>query len=219
MRKYFTTLVTLAALSAILVGCKTEPVPDRVAVTGDSVTLQAILYHDNGIMTDWDSSGKVNNGWRADHSIGRVQEDVATEGTSPEVLVVAFGHNYWQDFSPERQKTFRDLLQAPHEDACVVAVMPWYTGSNPTHLSRIEQVRLVAYHQGLLSNDNPDVPDIVLVDWKPIVDANPEYHWHDGVHLPMDEEWHNATPEMVTAGNAYAQMMQDGVDECYANVL
>lgn len=215
--KKVTTLAlgSLVALTAF--GCKSEPVPERVAITGDSVTLQAMLYADNGVINDWDSKEKVMLGWRAEHSIDQVQDDVAGEETSPEVLVVAFGHNYWQDFSTERQMVLRDLLQAPHEDACVVAVMPWYTGPNETHLARIEQVRLVLYHQSTLSNN------IVLVDWKSIVDANPGYHYFDGVHLPMGEDdtwdWENPSSEMIEAGNAYTQVMQDGVDACYEEVL
>lgn len=208
------------AIIALVSACKQEPEPGRVAVTGDSVTFQSLLYAGNS--EGWDTSGKVGLGWRAEHAQPRVTDDVHgqttdcdtlnadgyCDGTSPEILTIVFGHNYRSGFGVEQEAEVEELANTPHENACVVIVLPHYTGDNATHAQAIEDYRDWAVGFA------PTRGRTVTSDWRPVAEDNPEHIWTDGIHLPMEAEWYEATDRMIAAGEAYQGVIQSGIEQC-----
>lgn len=199
-------VIAVMCIVVLMSACKQEPVPDLVAVTGDSVTLQSLLYAENS--HGWDTAEKVGLGWRAEHAQPRVDADVRGEETSPEILAIVFGHNYSQGFGNAEAAEVTDMVNAPHEDACVVIVLPHYEGSSTTHAQAIEDYR------GWMSALGNVRDRTVVVDWRPIVQAHPEYLEPDGVHLPMQAAWYEPTNTMIEAAEAYQAVISGGITQC-----
>ena len=179
---------------------KAAPRANRVALAGDSLVVLAAV---NGGDTTWaDTDGKVGLGWQAEDAQPRLDRDVRGYGTSPEVLVVAFGHNDAAGpggLTDEDRAQLAALVATPHERACVVLVKPHDAGAGPARRLGIEAYR--AWVDAAAASRE----DTVVVDWRPIALAHPEYLATDGFHLAGS----------APAGNrAYTDMLRAGARAC-----
>lgn len=212
-------LLVLVASSCQLI-VKANPVHGRTAMTGDSIGLQAMLYGSSGTpAAQWDTAEKIGLGWKASNAQPRVTADVAGDTTSPETLVVEFGHNYGYGFTQADKQSVLSMLFSPADSACVVAVLP-VAGANlsQTHRDAIAQYRELVSQVALVRSNT------VLVDWGEIVAEHPEYVDEDGVHLkttqttPAQDLEYAATgqvaPVYEDAARAFIGMIEDGVAQC-----
>lgn len=195
----------MIGLAAVLLAGSTAactPVEGRVTLAGDSVTLTALLYSEqDGITTTahgWDNAEKVGLGWKAIHAQPRLEQDVAGATTSPEVHVMAFGHNY-VPWSADYENELLVHVVTPAEGACTVVVKPYYGGTDTTHKAAIVAYRNWADRIALA------LPDRVVT-----VDATSALAGHlgpDGVHLI---EGDGAT------GAAFLAVAESGIEKCEA---
>lgn len=179
---------------------RSAPVPDRVALTSDSIGLQAMYYGSAGTAaTGWDVDQKIGLGWRAPDAQPRLTRDVASPATSPDVVVIEFGHNYSRGYTTEHRNGVTSLAFTAHPDACVVMVLP----HAPAHLAATHRQAIADYraHATALAAARPGT---VLADWSPVARAHPDYLDTDGVHL---------RPEAAPA-RAFIDVMADGVARC-----
>lgn len=219
-------LIPAAALAAVGLASGCAPVPGRVAVTGDSTMFQALYYSTSTVDDGWDhgqldtandpatpNDDMVQLGAEAEDLHPDVQRAVDDPNRSPEVLVVAVGHNDaatggtgvggqprdgWTDTDALQVLS---LLAAPEDGVtCTVAVLPGYRGSDPVHAAGIAAMRTFVAESVAL---NPD--SMVAVDWQPVIDTHPEYLASDGVHLSGAAE----------ASNAFVELIHTGVDRCF----
>lgn len=218
-------LVLLAA--ACMPTVKAPPVAGRTAITGDSIGFQALYFGSEGrpAALEWDDDAKVGLGWKAEHAQPRVTQDVAGALTSPAKFVVEFGHNYGRGFTTENRNAVTQMMFSAEETACVVAVLPYAPATlSATHRQAIadyrEHVAAIAYVR----------PHTVLVDWKPIAEAHPEYIDEDGIHLRTTEttpaedleaayaivngQVVEVPPVYRPAAEAFLDMIQSGLDMC-----
>lgn len=183
----FQNFIILFALLFVLVlvfaGCYPEQAKDSIHLEGDSVTFNT--YWDTGVV-GIHTSGEFAPGSSADYSpwgeaaADRVPKKVA-EG-KVDTLIWALGLN---DISKDRsgwtsedEDTWSNLLvgQIP-ETSCVVLVLPWVLDFYGRPIEEMEEMRqwtrdLAAAH-----------PNMVVVDWKPVLEEHPEYSATDGVHI------------------------------------
>jgi len=211
--------IVVALTAMVAVACTAcEPAPivtpnyppqteGTIHLEGDSVTFNT--YWMTGIST-FHTYGNFDPGSSADYNpygeaaIDRVPEALA-DGTVDN-LVWALGLNeiyraadhLW---TVKDQLIWTDLLQNKVPDeSCVVIVKPWVLPANYI-------VRPLASMNALRSwidkfaSDNSNV---VLVDWKPILEASPQYSAIDGVHLDPD----------TGAAEARDAMMREGLTRC-----
>lgn len=194
----------LLPLAFVLLACqpvtKASPVPNRVAMAGDSVIWQSMLY--GGNYPGYDTEAKVYPGWRATHAQPRVIQDVAGTSTSPDVLVIEFGHNYTQ-LGPNEQAELFAITFAPHFATCVVWVKPHPAPHNTTVINQVRQA---------IDDLAAARSHTVTVDWSPIVQANPEFLNEDGVHLNVPE-WYYGVPVQAPAV-AFSEMVNEGISRC-----
>lgn len=194
----------LPLLAFMLFACtpavKQVPTPNRIAMAGDSVIWQSMLY--GGNYDGYDVDQKVYPGWRAVHAQPRVTQDVATVGTSPEVLVIEFGHNY-ATFGADQRNEVTALAFSPHVNTCVVLVKPHPAPHNTAVIN--------AYRAHVDSIDAARA-NTVAVDWSPIVQAHPEYLDEDGVHLNVPP-WEYGVPDQPAAV-AFSDMINAGIATC-----
>jgi hypothetical protein len=197
------TLPLVALVAAAGIACepappKAPPVPSRVAVSGDSILLQAGLY--GGGYRGADYERKVDLGWQAVHVQGRITQDVASTTRSPAVLVLAFGNNEvvngWEQAD---SNSWLSVTHTPHEDTCVVWVKPWTTVIG----RRIHIERARATIDTLASR-----PNTVVVDWRPIAE---QHLAADGVHLSETDADGNG---MWDSAEAYLRLIFEGVERC-----
>jgi len=196
------TVVAVTSGQAVVGGQivpKALPVPQRVAMAGDSVLLTAGYY--GGGLRGADADGKIGLGWQAVHAQARVTRDVASPARSPSVLVIAFGQNYGQAFGPAERDQLFTLSFTPHPDACVVLVLP-HPGR---HWESAHTRNILAVRQTLTTLAAVR-PKTVVVDWSPIAQAHPEYIATDGVHLTV--------PQNPRAATAYLDLIWSGVHKC-----
>jgi hypothetical protein len=166
-------------LSACEIDYKAEPVPDRTAIAGDSVTFQA--GYNGGGWPGWDDAGKVIIGGNAGHAQPRLTLDVDNAATSPETLIMAFGSNDAAKGYPAaaRNRTLA-LALTGHADSCTVMVKPWNITLDPIRAQGIIDYRdhvdqLVAQFPGRIAS----------VDWRPIA-IQPGILSADGIHVTTD---------------------------------
>lgn len=204
-------LVLLAAACQPTV--KAPPVQGRVAMAGDSIGLQAMYYGSAGHpAAGYDTQSKIGLGWRARDAQPRVTADVAGPTTSPDVLVVEFGHNYRAGLDSAARNEVTAMMFAPADTACVVAVQPYAPAFLPAgHRQAIADYRRHVADLAYLR------PHTVTVDWAPIAMAHPEYVDEDGIHLrttatdPAQDMLAAADP---TAAAAFITMIEQGVARC-----
>ena len=196
----------VVALLVMGVACKKPPVPGRVAVAGDSVIWQSLLY--GGEYHGADFEQKTAPGTVAAHAIPRVERDVDGYTTSPDVLVIAFGQNYAEPnaYGATQKQDLMRLVYDPADAACVVVVLP----DNARGSTHVNQVRA---DLTTLANSRPRS---VIVDWTTVVAAHPEYLNADHVHLevPLYEDWVAAGGVPEPEAVAFAELVWSGVERC-----
>jgi hypothetical protein len=191
----------MATLLLLLVGlilvsaCKSDPVPGRVALAGDSLTFQAGYYVDG--FAGFDQDGKVGLGWQTETAQPRVTSDVEGAATSPQILVMAFGQNdAGSGLDATDRAQIRALALSPAEQGtCTVMVKPWYIGTDPVRAQGIADYRayvdqLVAENQAAVAQAQAqdfagDPHRIVSVDWQPDA-VTPGALDPDGFHLTAE---------------------------------
>jgi hypothetical protein len=202
-------LLATVGVTLALLGCepvKSPPVPNRVALAGDSILWQSYLY--GGDLRGADVDHKVYPGWRWEHAQPRVTQDVAGAGTSPDVLVVAFGQNSAGNYDANQSAALMAMVFSPHPDACVVLVQPHPRGdaTDPAiHAMRNDMRTLEGAR-----------PNTYVVDWSNKVLEHPEWLGSDMIHLnvPTYEQWvaSGAVPEPAAVG--YLEMIWEGTENC-----
>lgn len=218
-------VATLIALSIAATGCeppalKMPPVQDRVALASDSIGFQAMYYGSAGKPArTWDTYRKIGLGWKAEHAQPQVTADVAGVTTSPDVLVVEFGHNYGRGFTQSNRNAVTQMMFSPDPAACVVIVLPYAPDKlSATHRQAIAQYRDhvngIAYVR----------PHTAVVDWGEVVAEHPEYLDEDGIHLLTPETTAAQDLELAATGEiapvneeaaaAFVDLMQSGVNAC-----
>lgn len=219
-------LVVLAIMSA----CAPQPAPPstppavtpvdgRVAVTGDSIYVQAAVYGSEGTAAQgYDTTSKIGLGWRAVHAQPRLTQDTRSSRAAPDVVVIEFGHNYSGGWTRDFENQMLQLTFTPHPTACRVMVLPHYAGTNPTHRAAIEGYR------NWVDRVVPHLQNVVVIDWRPIAQAHPEYMDSDGVHLltPQTTPAQDLTaaangqvnPTSPSAARAFIDMVMGGVARC-----
>ncbi len=191
-------LLAAAVLAlAALIGCTQPPVPGRVIVAGDSVAWQG--GYTEGSTGYWATS--VYTFWGATAADGRpyVAADVADPAKSPQVLVMAYGHNYYPTgITPDVTAELDGMASLPHPTGtCLVIVLPGYVGSDA------QRIQLMADYQTWATSWRDTHPGhVVLVDWASAAAASPDYLMGDGVHL--------TTPGAA----AFADLVNQGTYQC-----
>jgi hypothetical protein len=187
-------VLVLALGAACQPAVKQPPAPGRVALAGDSLSIQGGYY--GGGYGDIDITDKIGLGWQAENAHPRVSRDVATHGTSPAVLIVALGQNDAANGldQTDRQQLFA-LALAPADGACTVLVKPWYVGSDTVRHRGIADYRawvdeMVALFPGRVHS----------VDWRPHAEqpgvlAADGYHLTETVGAPTYNAFIRSAPE------------------------
>lgn len=170
---------------------KQPPVPGRVAIGGDSLTVQASYW--GGGLSGWDETEKIGIGWQAEHVQPRATLDVESPATSADVFVVALGQNDASKsagrdgFTNEDKLQLSSLLGTPADGACVAVVEPWYQPPAGQPFDGAQMEGILAYRtwiEGVVASD----PDRYRsVDWRPVAEAHPEYIAADGIHLVVPQ--------------------------------
>lgn len=210
-RRHTMLISALAALVALIASAceppppQAPPVPDRVAMAGDSIGWQALLYSGTAnIINGYDTTDKLYPGWRAQNAQPRVSQDVQGATTSPDVLVIEFGHNYitWGD---AQRNELSALAFTPHPDTCVVLVKPHIAPQN-TNKTTLNGYRA---HVDAIAATRANT---VVVDATSVLGVHPEYLDEDGIHLEVPP-WDYGVPDQPSAV-AFAQMIAAGVAAC-----
>jgi hypothetical protein len=164
----------------------TQQIPGTIHVEGDSVTFQT--YYGTGVPAFF-TTGEFVPGASADYSPNgyaaneRVPAMVAQGKV--ETLVWALGLNEIfrdpnHEWATKDQGVWYDLLfhEVP-EETCIVMVKPWVLpiGNDVRPLHSMNAIRL------WMDDFNAARDNVVVVDWRPILEANPQYSPKDGVHL------------------------------------
>lgn len=189
-------LLLLAALvvAALSTGA-CEPVPGRVAWTGDSVSFNSGYNDSTSYINQVDNDGKIVIGGRASDTLARVQADVAGQNTSPQCLVIAFGQNEAGDgvVTQDEKNALFAMVYAAHSSARVVVIKPHREHGPSNVMAAIEEVR------GVLDTLVSSRSNTAVLDWRER--ALPGYIAVDGVHL---------APDNVEAAHAYGELGREG---------
>lgn len=200
----FRRLLSLAALAAFAIvvtsGC--DPRPGYHQIAGDSVTFLASFHGSNDVFDHAHTDGTVGIGWELSDALPAIQDRVNDPNRSPSVLVLAFGQNEADGgvWDQGEQNTWLQGTYTADDDACVVWVLPHYAGTNLGHKQAIQAMRHGI--DVLVDSRNADGMRTLMVDWRPIVQAHPNYLESDGVH---------PTPN---GAQAYANLIGSGVHSC-----
>jgi hypothetical protein len=182
------------AVAVLDTACAVPPVPGHVIVTGDSIALQGWYLGGNYR----DATVYTGLGWRASHSYPMVAADVTDAGRSPQVLVMAYGHNYTTTGMTSADRTeLADHARLIHPDACLVILLPAYPGPDEYRRQVIDAYRAWAY-----DFEAGDPSGVVLVDWAAVVADHLDYLGDDYVHLSE------------TGAPAFTDLVNGGVDTC-----
>jgi hypothetical protein len=195
-------LVILAVAACTACQPAVAPLPGRIDIAGDSLTIQAAMA--GAIPNTWDATDKVGNGWQAEHAQARLTREVTRPWASPDVLIMAFGSNDasvatgWGDgYTPTDRAQVEQLLATPHPDTTRVVILPHRRGpSGSPQLYAIDQYR---HHLTHLATTR----GYCVADWEPAY-APHRNTWGsgDGTHL---------TP---TGATAYGQFIQAATTRC-----
>lgn len=176
-----------------------------VHLEGDSVTFNT--YYGTTMSLDYTTSSSyvpgstIDANWSGEAAIDRVPR-LLNEG-KVDTLVWALGLNevYLEGWSLRYQLLWTDLLfQKIPSSSCIVMVKPWVLPSNydKRPLDQMEALR------SWIDQQAETHPNVVTVDWKPILEAHPEFSVVDGVHIDSGTDgalWRDA-------------MYRDGVAQC-----
>lgn len=186
-------VMLLAALSGFA-GVACEPDPDRVTVSGDSLVWQAAAYDPQAF---GDAVVYAYGGLRAVDLYPTVHQDAQDPARVPDVLVMAFGQNYYPQIQPTDVESLNAFAALAGGDGCLVIVIPGYVGDDPNRLRL-----MVDYRAWAVSWYDAHSATTALADWGGLLADNPQYAIEDGFHL---------TP----VGSAvYAQLINTAVEGC-----
>lgn len=181
-------------LALLAIACKQEPVPDRVFLAGDSTAWLAGYY---GPAWPYDEV-HVNLGWRASNTRPTIDAAVADAARSPQVQVMAYGHNYVRtSWSPADRTEVRGHAEAVHDNACTVMVLPAYTGSDLRHA-----LIIIAYREWATAFVAERPTHRVAVDWGLYQNTHPG-SFPDGIHY-----------EDRQTAEAFHATVDGGVERC-----
>lgn len=227
--------------TSVAINVQNPPIPGTVGLIGDSITLNS-LNSSGSIFEPTYFGDKPANlqlsywmGWTHTQSQADVTQWAANR--TPEILIDAYGFNdarpaypispFWvgDGFSDVDRGNVLNTLNTVHARSCKVLILPaWGSGlgvvppdNDPSddaavlgweqaYIQELQKVR--AFYSELATQRD----DIVLVDWKPVIDAHPEYMDPDGIHLAHKadggEGW------LTAAAEARQLMYWDGVAQC-----
>lgn len=213
MNRRWAVAALVVAAATVTGACKEPPVPGRVAIAGDSLTVLASMH--GGGLGDWDQTSKIGIGWQAEHAQAQLTQDVQDPGTSPAVLVVAFGHNdaarSWgrDGFTQQDRDQLAELIETPADGACVLLVKPWYQPPAGQPFDDAHMEGILAYRAWVdyIVASNPI--RYRSIDWRPVVESHPEYLDLDGIHQAVNTP---ADPE--PAAVAYLDLLRTGAVAC-----
>lgn len=178
-----------------------------VHLEGNSIMWNT--YYDQGQSLDYTTSSNFVPGSTIDLNWGGVEN--ATVNRLPhqiqngevDTIVWDLGLNevHLEGWSVHYQLLTYDMLfQQIPESTCIVLVQQWVTpeGLRGSQIPEIEKMRAW--------NDQMAVehPNVVKVDWRPILEAHPEFSKNDGVHLDAG----------TGAAEARDAMYREGVAQC-----
>lgn len=210
----FLILLCLCVLIVFLVAC--EPTPPgpvypaqregTVHIEGDSVTWNT--YWDTGVdytftSGQWLPGSRIDlSPWNGHPALERLPDDLAAGNVDK--LVWALGLNEISSqkaWSIQHQLMWHDMLgnHVP-EETCIVIVKPWVLPADHAYrpLEAINSLRT------WIDNFASIHPNVRLVDWKPILEANPNFAATDGVHLDPG----------TGAAEARDAMYREGLSRC-----
>lgn len=173
-------VVTAIAAAGALTACVPEPTPGTIDVIGDSLTAQATRYAPN-----WAEGAPAGSDIYVDAVVGsrfeghqpRVEERAANG--RPAVLTVALGLNSFGDgWTTTDLASFKDLIATPHPSTCVVVLLPQAGAGASANFLANNAIGRTDMRSAALER-----PNSVIIDWKPVADAHPEYLQSDGIHL------------------------------------
>lgn len=215
MRSFLASIFLACLVLLSCVACQppvpsTTPIqqtPGTIHLEGDSVTF--LTYYNQDVPGFWTSAEFVPGSSAAFNPAGepamkRVPRLVA-EG-KVEKLVWALGPNDIRiakgTWSTTDQWIWYDVLanKVP-ADSCIVVAKPWVLSPGWAVFPEKALNALDAWIDAFAANH----PNVVVVDWKPIFEAYPEYAAPDGVHI--------ATHEAAVARDA---MYREGLSRCAA---
>lgn len=202
MRK-FLIAISIIILVLISVSCTPEQQEGTIHLEGDSVTFNT--YYGTGVI-GMHTSAEFAPGSTADYSPwGEAAKErlprYVAEG-KVETLIWALGLN---DISKDRsgwtiedEDTWSNLLVGVvPATSCIVLVKPWVLDFEGRPVEEMEELRL------WIDNLSAAHPNMVTVDWRPILEANPGFT-QDGVHIQAG----SGGPEARDA------MYREGVSRC-----
>lgn len=208
MRKFMFILISIVIVSCV--ACDLNPYPTQtegtVHLEGDSVTFNT--YYAPGVTTHWTTSSFFCPGARIDNP-GFCADAVPAKDRIPQlledghvdVLVWALGLNevLAEGWSARYQLLWTDLLaQKVPSTSCIVLVKPWVLPIANAQRP-IEAMHAIRKWMDDFASAHPNV---VLVDWKPILEANPQFSPEDGVHITPDSGGPQARDAMYQEGVA-----------------
>lgn len=208
MRRFM--LIVIPIIFAACAACEIKVVPPpqkegTVHLEGDSVTFNT--YYDGGV-PDFHTSGDFTPGSTADLSWSGEAADTrlprAVAEGKVETLVWALGLNEIfvdpnKQWSGHYQWLWFDLLkyQTP-ASTCIVMVKPWVLPKDYPN----RPLQALNAERGWIDAFAKTRPNTVVVDWKPILEANPHFSATDGVHIDRGTGGAEARDAMYREGLA-----------------
>lgn len=215
IKKMVMTIV--AAVSIAASACEAVPppppfvapaqAPNTVHLQGDSVTLNT--YYQTNLVYDYATTTSMVPGASIDiWGLGGNTEGEPAMTAIPKLvaegkvdrLIWAMGLNeIWQKrtWSDYHLLLWSDLLynKIP-KSSCIVMVKPWVTplGNYAIPLSALNSLR------AWIDDFATKRPNTVVVDWKPELDAHPEYSPADGIHIALGTGGAEARDAMYRSG-------------------
>lgn len=208
--KFVSLLVV--AVSLVLAPCdapvKTQPVPGSVALAGDSILWQAILFGQDERANAANSQKLTAPGWEPKHAQAELRRIVADPALSPETVVIAFGQNMADQYGSQERADLFSLIHTAADSSCVVLVLP--------HPAKTETwVNLTAVRLDMAAAA-AQRPNTVAVDWSDSVYSDPTLLALDRVHINVPPDWFAwaTAPYAVPAAQSYLNLIWEGIGEC-----
>ena len=183
-----------------------EQDPQTTHLLGDSATFTT--YYGTSVTHDYATSASITPGstayadWDGYPATEEIPDLVAAGKMRRLVWALGLNEVFLEGWDTRDELIWTDLLgQQTPSSTCIVLVLPWasdYDTSRPP--AELDKVRawMTTFAE---THDNA-----VLVDWKPVILAHPEYHDESGVHLA------NGTGGPEARDNLY----REGLAQCAA---
>lgn len=213
IKKMVMTIV--AAVSIAASACEAVPppppyvapaqAPNTVHLQGDSVTFNT--YFETGLVPDYATTSEFVPGASIDFYGWGMADKPAAMDTVPKLieegkvdrLVWALGLNEiyqkggWTEY---HRLLWTDLLyQKLPKESCLVIVKPWVTEA----AYPLTSIDAIISLRDWINNLAAKRPNTVIVDWKPIFEAHPEYSL-DGMHVEKGTGGPEARDAMYRSG-------------------